>query len=83
MCTSVRGAEASGAKLSAHREGDVGARDTNCSPRNGSRKGKRPPMANAVTSSGLTLSQEAEFLPAIPLGSPFHLSLTVTSNLPG
>lgn len=28
MCTSVRGAEASGAKLSTHKEGHVGARDT-------------------------------------------------------
>lgn len=89
MCTSVRGVEASGAKFSAHREGDVGARYTNYSPCNGSRKGKRPLrvtsslMTNAVTCSGLTLSQEAGFLPAVPLGSLFHFPPTVTSNVPG
>ena len=84
---SVRGAEASGAKFSAHREGDVETRYTNCSPCNGSRKGKRlcdvtsTLMTNAVTCSGL--SQEAGFLPAVPSGSLFHLSPTVTSNVPG
>lgn len=89
MCMSVRGAEASGVKFSAHREGDVGTRYTNCSPCNGSRKGKRPLcvtstlMTNAVTCSGLTLSQEAGFLPAVPLESLYHLSPTVTSNVPG
>lgn len=71
MCTSVRGVEASGAKFSAHREGDVGARYTNYSPCNGSRKGKRPLH---VTSTLIT-NADPEPGGRVPSSCPFGIAI--------